>query len=255
MERLKNIFIKFVMLTMVLVMQVSPVFADNGCEDEDNDYIAPEFALCSIHAYNINSTSNPDATERELMRSVIAMKTEVITQQMFKHYQQMESMLKRFETQLKKAVLSANLKAAGAKSESSSSSSSYKQTNMNIFMEDAKDCSALGGRLEVANCFRDNYNLIYNISGSGTARPDVKWQRQLANDYKLVCNEIESKEKTCTESEADYKKCTTSGAGSLGNKTNFQACLNKHNSNLRKLSDEAREFEANLTNPWAKKKE
>ena len=77
MKKIKNIFTKFLMLAVMLGCVVKPVFADNGCEDEENDMISAEFALCSTHAYNIGEVKNPDAAGRELMRTIIAMKTEL----------------------------------------------------------------------------------------------------------------------------------------------------------------------------------
>ena len=97
-----------------------PAYADNGCENDDNDAIVAELALCSTHAYNIGATENPTGADKELMRDVIAMKTTLITQQMYRQYEQMESMLRRLKTQLEKAVLTTGLEAKGASPSGSS---------------------------------------------------------------------------------------------------------------------------------------
>ena len=86
--------------------------AGDGCEDEKNDRITPELALCSVHAYNIGSSSNPTGADKQLMKEIIALKTTVITQQMNKQYEYMEAMIRRFKTQLEKAVLTTKLQAA-----------------------------------------------------------------------------------------------------------------------------------------------
>ena len=104
MKKVKNILVSFSVLAL-LVMPV--VAAENGCDNDDNDMIVAELALCSTHAYNIGNTKNPSGADKGLMRDVIAMKTTVITQQMYKQYEQMESMLQRLKTQLEKAVLTA----------------------------------------------------------------------------------------------------------------------------------------------------
>ena len=157
MKNVKNIFAKIFMVSVMLMAVVMPTFADNGCEDDNNDAISAEFALCSTHVYNIGDTENPDSTQRDLMNDVVAMKSELITQQMYRHYEQMESMLRRFKTQLEKAVLTSNLQAAGASKNSDDSGSSFKQTNMNIFMAGIKDCNSIMDGLERVNCFNENY--------------------------------------------------------------------------------------------------
>ena len=91
MKRLKDIFVGLLVALVVCV----PAVADNGCESDDNDAIVAELALCSTHAYNIGLTENPTGADKELMRDVIAMKTTLITQQMYRQYEQMDSMLRR----------------------------------------------------------------------------------------------------------------------------------------------------------------
>lgn len=240
------------MLAAVLGCVVMPAVADNGCENEDNDMISAEFALCSVHAYNIGETKNPNASERELMRNVIAMKTEVITQQMYRHYEQMESMLKRFRTQLQKAVLTANLQAAGAASEKDSDdSSSYTQTNMNSYMAGVKDCSAISlDKMEQTTCYNQNLTTISN-SWSSSTKPTNAMQKQLAGDYKLVCNSFTDdtnypKPDGCKKGDKD-NKCTD--PKKINTKTNFQECLNEHRSNIGKLYNEAQREKAQYSTP------
>lgn len=86
----------------------------DGCDSADNNRISPELALCSVHAYNIGEVQNPTGANRQLMKDVIALKTTVITQQMNKQYEYMDLMIRRFKTQLEKAVLTTKLQASGA---------------------------------------------------------------------------------------------------------------------------------------------
>ena len=95
--------------------------SDNGCGVSSNSYINPEIALCSTHVYNIRQTKNPsDATSKQAMRDVIALKTTLMTQQLEQQYDFLEATVSRLKTQLQKAVLTTNLEAAGASSSSSS---------------------------------------------------------------------------------------------------------------------------------------
>ena len=95
MKTMKNIFAKIfvtgVMLGCVLVMPVWAA-ASNGCENPNNDYIVPSLALCSTHVYNIGQTENPTYETRSIMQDVIALKTTVIAQQMYKQYEYLEAM-------------------------------------------------------------------------------------------------------------------------------------------------------------------
>lgn len=86
----------------------------DGCDNEANDRIAPELALCSVHAYNIGQAQNPSGADKQLMKDVVALKTTVIAQQMNKQYEYMDSMIRRFKTQLEKAILTTKLQSAGA---------------------------------------------------------------------------------------------------------------------------------------------
>ena len=246
MKYIKNIFTKFLILAVVLGCVVMPAVADNGCENENNDMISAEFALCSTHVYNIGDIQNPNSSDRELMHNVIAMKTEVITQQMYRHYEQMESMLKRFRTQLEKAVLTANLQAAGAASEKDSDDSSYTQTNMNSYMAGVKDCSAISlDKMEQTTCYNQNLTTISN-SWSSSTKPTNAMQKQLAGDYKLVCGSFSGATDSPKPVDCD-EKCTN--PKNLNTKTKFQECLNNHRQNISKLYNEAQKEKAQYSTP------
>ena len=77
-------------------------------------WIHPNFALCSVHAYNIGLDRNPtDAGDIELMNEVVRLKATVIAQQMRQQYDFLEATIRRLETQLQRGVLTARLEAAG----------------------------------------------------------------------------------------------------------------------------------------------
>lgn len=235
----------------MLMLVVMPCFADNGCENDDNDMISAEFALCSTHAYNIGKVENPESGDRELMRDVIAMKTEIVTQQMYRHYQQMESMLKRFKTQLKKAVLSADLQAAGAKKDDDDNDT-YVSKDMNIFIAGIQDCNSMMDSLKRAECFNTNYQTIYNTSGNGSTPSASGVKKQLAKDFEIVCKELSADNEKyikCVKAEVGDKEIDCNETSSLGKKANFQACLNAHRTNINKLYEKARDQNAKYNTP------
>jgi hypothetical protein len=175
------------------------------------------------------------------MRDVIAMKTTLITQQMYKQYEQMESMIRRLKTQLEKAVLTTNLEAKGASSSSnsnSSSSGSYKSENRNIYMAGVHDCNNELSTIKVFECLNNNLTTIYNTSNNG-ANITTELRKQLAKDFDVACKNnstLCNKAKTENQEEVictDYKN--------LGNKKKFQACLDELRANVRKGYEAAQE--------------
>lgn len=175
---------------LALLCTTVPVYAasDNGCSDEDNNYITPELALCSTHAYNIGFTENPDnEASKQTMRDVVALKSTVMMQQMYKQYQYLDATLSRLKTQLEREILTSKLEAAGASSGSSSSSASTSASynDRNIYLAGTSNCNNESTVTGVFNCLRNNYNLIYNMSNSGT-NLTIELRKQLANDCDVV---------------------------------------------------------------------
>ena len=87
---IKTVTRTFAVGTFTMFCAVASVYAasDNGCSDEDNNFITPELALCSTHAYNIGWVTNPDnEANKQVMRDVVALKSTVMMQQMYKQYQ------------------------------------------------------------------------------------------------------------------------------------------------------------------------
>lgn len=128
-------------------------FADMaGCDNDDNEYINQGLALCNVHAYNIGRVNNPtDANGRDTMQEVVALKTTIMTQQMNKQYEFLETTVRRFKTQLQKAILTAQVQAAGGDSDSSSSSGGTSGTY--------QDCG-FKGPSETIYCVRQNASKI-----------------------------------------------------------------------------------------------
>lgn len=200
--------------------------ANYGCNDESNDRITPELALCSVHAYNLGAVTNK-AEDRQLVRDVIALKTTVITQQMYKQYEYMDSMIRRFKTQLEKAVLTAKLQAAGASTDgasgaASSGGGSYSSGDRNIYMAGVQNCNNELTNLKVFECLNSNLNSIYNASNNG-ANITLELRKQLANDYNVAAGA--SKPRDAGTVTLDGKDVDCTNYKNIGQRKQFQACL------------------------------
>ena len=161
--------------------------ASNGCDKDDADYISPTLALCSTHVYNIGETENTkDSAKKQEMRETIALKTTVMTQQMYQQYEYLDAMVKRFRTQLEKAVLKTKLAAAGADTNESSISSSlsFKSSDRNIFIAGVSNCNNELTNQKVFECLNTNLNSIYNASNSGQ-NVTTELKKQLANGSRV----------------------------------------------------------------------
>lgn len=206
MKKLKSIFIRSLFFaTLVLVAPV--VAAENGCDNVENDAIVAELALCSTHAYNIGATTNPTGAEKELMRDVIAMKTTLITQQMYKQYEQMESMIRRLKTQLEKAVLTTGLQAKGASSSSGGASSSsggaYRSDDKYVVLAGTENCMQKGGIDSAVSCIQSNVRIVMSAVNAGNtsqARKQLEKDLDVASVWGVVvkptnCSNAEEKNK------------------------------------------------------------
>ncbi|MBE6457368.1 MAG: hypothetical protein E7011_00965 [Alphaproteobacteria bacterium] len=224
-------------LLIAVCFAMPAVAADNGCDDEDNDMIAAELALCSTHAYNIGAQTNPTGADRDLMRDVIAMKTTLITQQMYKQYEEMESLLRRLKTQLEKAVLTTGLQAKGADVGGSSSGggTSFKSDDRNIFMAGVKNCNNELLPTDVMTCLNSNMNTISNMSGNGS-EVNAELAKQLANDFSLLNLTSVSGTSCTTISKTNNKDCLKDKE--IRKKKDFQECFDNMRACLRSKSYE-----------------
>lgn len=244
MKMKKSIFNGFIIAVLTAVVSV-PAFADGECMQEDNDMIAAPFAMCSTHAYNIAFAENPDPANREFMREVIGMKTTFFTQQLYKQYDQLDSMVRRLKTQLKKAVLTNNLKAAGAKSDDDdddNDSGKYYSKEDYVKISGAKDCSSSWSNKEIFDCLAGNYNHIKSGDKS------TAYKKQLENDYKLACVTLGEKVKVNDNKElcGDKDGCKKN----IRKNTEFTDCLSDLRTVIQKGKEDAANTEAARNNPW-----
>lgn len=211
--KIKNtIFTKFGLLAFAGLLLITPLSAfgtDNGCET--NDYINAEITLCSTAAYNIGMVENPnEAADQEQMKQIVALKTTIITQQMKKQYDYLEATIKRLKTQLEKAVLTTNMQAAGADTNSGSSSySTSGKTLAGIY-----DCNLETSTTGIYDCLTRNISAMRTIINSGKNISQVK--SQIQKDVQIL------KDISGTES------CKTLNT----NKQTLLNCLNSMNRNI-----------------------
>lgn len=157
---------------------------------DDCPYINPVFAICDTHPFNIDVsadewrdgiTTETDENDKVTsyndkqsdMNRIIGLKVTVVSQQMYKQYEYLNATLRRLKTQLQKAVLTSNLEAAGAKSETGSSSGGLvggkSDTDKEIVLAGAENCWNSSSPKNAYSCIQNNLNIIKsNISTNRT---------------------------------------------------------------------------------------
>ncbi len=217
-------YMKFFLCLLLLVGPVGVFAASDGCDDSNNEYISPELALCSTHVYNIGLSKNPgNDNERAIMKDMVALKATIMTQQLNKQYEYLESMIRRFKTQLEKAVLTARLQTAGAGTDSSDGTS-FKSNDRNVHLAGVQNCLNVYQDAAKLKCYEDNLNVIINTSNHGN-RVDNDLKKQLVYDYKYLAEMQFLDSKACT---VDTKCQKTENMS----KTVFQDCLSSMRSCL-----------------------
>ncbi len=225
MNVLKKIFV--VGCVTLMSMSAGVAVSSNGCDKEENDRINPILALCSTHVYNVGEATNPNnESGRQMMRDAIALKTTLINQQMNQQYEYLESMIRRFKTQLQKAVLTASLQAAGAPSESASSSSGTK-------VQMGENCSGKN-RTDTVYCLRSNYSKLSAAISSNQFTNEVKDQMVMdANAIQYFDSSLA--ENLCEGTAKPDDKCCWNKK--YLNKTTMPACLGKINGAIVKMEE------------------
>ena len=220
---------KFIICSLLFILCTPAAFAaDSSCGDEKNEFINQRLALCSTHAYNIGQITNPmDAAGRQAMEDVVALKSTIITQQMKKQYDFLDTTVKRFKTQLEKAILTAKMEAAGASAESGGSKAS-KSTDKNVALAGTENCNNKSSRADVYNCLRNNYNVIYNMSNSGE-NLSTETRKQLALDYKAIKSNVYGPQPTWDLNCEEYQK--------IVGRERFKDCLRDLNNAIRSSSE------------------
>lgn len=218
MKQIKNFFIVFFMVALTS----GSAFAANGCENQDkNDRINPALALCSVHAYNIGHITNPqNSADKQLMNEVVALKTTVMTQQMKKQFDYLEVTIRRFKTQLEKAILMAKLEAAGA------TSSGGSQRPLNSAGTSNYMVCGMKSRADTIQCVRQNISTIYAGIAGKTGMVETGIRNQLTTDANNVAAFL------TTGREALDTNCIKTSPRTIANAT---ACMQAINGTLDTL--------------------
>ena len=183
-----------IMLVCVLGLATVPAYsADTGCDDSGNDRINPMLALCSTHAYNAGQTKNQTSSaEKQLMRDIVALKTTVMMQQMYKQYEFLDATLSRMKTQLQREVLTTNLQAAGASSGAASGTGALVSGNNGV--SGAENCRTAGSTSDVMSCLSRNLDRIItaiNNADIGAARRQIETDLQTLRLYDQLAKDAD----------------------------------------------------------------
>lgn len=197
---------------------LAPVVACADVDDSDCVMYNPAFALCSVHSHNVGyydetNTKLPinpvNAEEVAYMNEVIALKATVIAQQLKEQYDELNAVVKRFKTQLEKAVLTSKIEVlTGNAASGNSGSGSGSSGSNNNGLANAEDCYAVTDQANVYDCFTRNLAKI-----SQAVDNDLTGARkQLNNDIDImIAYEIKS----------DSGKCDNG----LSSKNNIKTCV------------------------------
>lgn len=136
-------------------------------DDEGCSYISPIYAFCDTHMYNVGE-KDPENLRREAnlkgtIKEIVALKSTVVAQQMYKQYEFLAATLRRLKIHLEKSVLSANLQAAGGFSGGGSSSgggSYVDDDDKSVVLKGATNCSAIMDFDQFVTCLQSNVSLI-----------------------------------------------------------------------------------------------
>jgi hypothetical protein len=155
------------------------------CEQE-NWIVNPQIALCSTHAYNIGATTNLSGDDRDVMQRVVALKATIITQQMKKQYDYLNSTIKRLKTQLEKQTTLANLQASGVKSETELKGDSGGGKDRDVILDGAENCRLKSTSIGVLECLTSNLSLVRRAATGGNVG---QAGRQLEKDIETAHGE------------------------------------------------------------------
>ena len=174
-----------------------------GYATEECPYFSPALALCSVHAYNVGDAQNPtDVGRTSEIEEVIGMKTTVMVQQLKQQYDELNAVIKRFKTQLNKAVLTSKIEVlTGNTSSSTGTSSGGSSSNNTVSISGASDCSTYSGTANIAQCLQPNIQLIINTANSGKitdARNQLAKDMNTAITWKLCDNKKQTQTACCT---------------------------------------------------------
>ncbi len=166
---------------------------------EECTFFSPALALCSVHAYNVGDRQNPTDVGRATdIEDVIALKSTFMVQQLKQQYDRLNAVIKRFKTQLNKAVLTSKIEVLTGNTSSSSNSSSGGSNSNNNGLANANDCSFVEYD-KVFDCLMGNLQKIQMAADTDITNA----RKQLAKDWRIIDNY-----KMCTDPSDNKKQIT-----------------------------------------------
>ena len=180
---------------------------------EECPYFSPALALCSVHAYNVGDAQNPtDVGRATEIEKIIGLKTTVMVQQLKQQYDELNAVIKRFKTQLNKAVLTSKIEVLTGSSSTGSSSGGSNSNNNGL--ANANDCSFVEYD-KVFDCLMGNLQKIQMAADTDITNA----RKQLAKDWRIINN---------------YKMCTD-------NKTPVDCvCINENSTTQNTIDSKLR---------------
>jgi len=177
-------------------------------DDTECGYFNPAFGLCSVHSHNIaalDSTTqlpiNPTKSEETAqMNEVIAMKSTIIAQQLKEQYDQLNAVVKRFKTQLEKAVLTSKIEVLTGNAASGNSGGGASSSYNNNGLANAENCDSYTG-VNLYDCLVRNLGKVAAALDNDTqnAKKQLEFDISIADDYKM-CGSVK-----CSEEITDCK--------------------------------------------------
>jgi hypothetical protein len=240
---IKNL-LRVVAVVAVCAMSVGAHAEYSGGDDDDdyNDcqYFSPAYALCTVHSYNAGMAKSPtDASQAAEMNRIIALKSTVIAQQMKQQYDVLNAMVKRFKTQLEKAVLTSKMEVLTGNASGSSSSGGSSSANNNGLAE-AEDCGLLD-KANIYDCLLRNLGKVEKAADKniGNARKQLQNDMEIAHAYKM-CNQGDN-----TSSCQGESKCRN-----IGNKQGLVNCVKALRYSINNAKADYEDSRAKNRNPW-----
>ena len=206
-----------------VLMCFAPAVVRAATVDAECAVFNPAFGLCSTHSHNAGFKStdtglpvNPiSAEDTAYMNEVIALKSTVIAQQLKEQYDQLNAVVKRFKTQLEKAVLTSKIEVLTGNAASGNSGGGASGSYNNNGLANAEDCYAVSQE-NAYDCVARNLSKI-----SSAAEKDItNARKQLDNDLAIMKGyDMCGTNANCLEA-----VCSKSRVSSM-NKTDIQSCV------------------------------
>ena len=212
-----------------------PTIATVSSYDTDADecgYFNPTYALCSTHSHNAGYVdpdtklpANPTKSEEvSQMNHIIALKSTLIAQQLKEQYDTLNVIIKRFKTQLEKAVLVSKIEVVtgNAASGNSGGGSSGSGSGSNTGLASAEDCSMISDYGKVFDCVIGNLQKVKQVATSDTTNARKQLGIDLGvMDMYTMCKDSSGKTVQCSPDATFKTNCpglSTSGGSISGSK-------------------------------------